>query len=411
MSVAAGLDVRLVEEVFAKGLRKQGVGGAAFSATVDGRQVVSVWGGSVRPGTPWQEDTPAVTMSVTKGWAAMCLQVLIDRGQLDVDALVSDYWPEYGCNGKERTTVRHVLNHSAGVPGLPDSPSLIGWDGTGWDDLPAITARLAASRPVWEPGTVSGYHAVTYGWLVGEIVRRITGRTLGQFFASEIAKPLGIRSAIGVDAERMADVAEVHPADLLAAPFVLRPLVNKVNAAMRTPSSLLGQAFLADGTRSIMDAHELLRSEGFFRAEIPSSNGVSSASDLARLYAVLACGGAVGDVRVLSPEVVALFARHELTTGDEVFSRSCDFFGGSLLTKRIRIVKTLGYTLNQPGSGKPRYGPDPTSYGSEGAGGQLAFCDPGRRVSVGFVRSGLSPSPAFALQLVDALYRCLDGDA
>jgi len=299
------------------------------------------------------------------------------------------------------------MNHTASARGLAASPSPLNWDGHASADQTASAGRLAAAKPVWEPGTVNGYHAVTFGWLTGELVRRIDGRTLGTVFAEDIAAPLGIRSAIGVGPERRADVAAVHAGELLAAPFFLKPLVNKLGAAMRTTDTLLGQAFLADGTRSIMDASELLESQGFYSAEIPSSNGISSASDLARLFAVLANAGTVGDVRILSPEVVAQFAAFEMTAQDQVFARSCDFFGGSLLTKNVRMTKSLGYMLNRPAKGKPHFGPNPNAFGSEGAGGQFAFADPDRRLSVGFVRSGLSPSPALMLELVDALYRSL----
>lgn len=408
MTRSTAVDFGQLEDVFTKGVRRQGVGGAAFAATVDGEQVVSLWGGEARPGVPWQEDTPAVTMSVTKGWAAMCVQVLVDRGLLDVDARVADYWPEYACNGKERTTVRHVLNHQAGVVGLPDSPRLLGWDGRGWEDLDAITAGLAAATPVWEPGSASGYHAVTYGWLVGELIRRVSGRTMGQFFAEEIARPLGIASAVGVDEERMAATAAVSAAAMSRPPLPLRPLMSKVNAAMRDPGTLLGQAFLADGTQSIMDQAEgLLRRPEFFRAELPSSNGISSAADLARLYAVLACDGEVDGIRLLSKEVVAAFAAPEMTVDDQVFARSCTFLGSGLLLRQMKATKTLGYGLNAADPKKRRFGPNPRAYGSEGAGGQLAFCDPDRRVAVGFVRSALNNSPAFLVELVNAFYRCL----
>jgi CubicO group peptidase (beta-lactamase class C family) len=394
---------RALHDVFDTGLRKQRGGGAAFAATVNGEQVVSLWGGSARPGVAWRESTPAVVMSVTKGWAAMCIQLLVDRGQLSVDDLVADHWPEYACNGKERTTVRHVLLHQAGVVGLPGSEHLLSWDGRGWSDREAISAALASAAPAWEPGSASGYHAITYGWLLAELVHRITGRTLGEFFAAEVAGPLGIGTAIGVDEARMADVAVVT-GDSMRGPLLARPLMGKVAASMRDPRTLLGQAFLADGTRSIMDAAvDLLRLPVFFRAVIPSSNGISRGADLARLYAVLANDGQ----GLLSPGVVKAFAAPALDAEDAVFVRSCTFLGGSLLTKRTRSVRSLGYTLNEPAAGKRRYGPDPRSFGSEGAGGQLAFADPGRRVSVGFVRSALSDSPAFALELVETLYRCL----
>jgi len=408
MAQSTAVDFRPLAEAFTKGLRRQGVGGAAFAATVDGEQVVNLWGGETRPGVPWSEHTPAVTMSVTKGWAAMCVQILVDRELLDVDALVADYWPEYACNGKEHTTVRHVLNHQAGVGGAAESPRPLGWDGRGWEDLGAIPGGLAAAKAVLEAGSASGYHAVTYGWLVGELIRRVSGRTMGRFFAEEIARPLGISSAVGVDEVRMAETAVVTAEAMGKPPLPLRPLMNKVNAAMRDPKTLLGQAFLADGTQSIMDqVSGLLSRPEFFRAELPSSNGISSAADLARLYAVLACDGEVDGIRLLSKEVVAQFAAREMTIDDQVFARSCTFRGAGLLVRQMRVTKTLGYGLNNANPKKRRFGPSPKAYGSEGAGGQLAFCDPDRRVAVGFVRSALSNSPAFPTELVNTFYRCL----
>jgi CubicO group peptidase (beta-lactamase class C family) len=396
-----------VAEVFA---HVQGLagGGMAFAATVDGEEVVSLAAGLAAPGRPWTGDTPAVVMSVTKGWASMCVQLLADRGLVDVDAPMASYWPEFVANGKQAITVRQVMLHTAGVIGLPDAHGLLRWDGTGWTDLDGIADRLASSRPAWEPGARHGYHAVTFGWLVGELVRRVTGTTLGELFASDIAGPLGIRSAIGIDAERHRDVAVVDPTGIHTPPLLLRPLLGAVNKRMRLPHTLAGQAFLGDGTRSIMDAvAPLLASPDFLRAEVPSSNGVTSARDLARLAAVLANEGTVGGVRLLSPEIVHAWSQPQLRAGDCVLAEA-PWPVGKLLDRQLQLSRSLGYALNVPALGKPHFGPNPRAFGMEGAGGQVMFADPDRRVSVGFVRSALTISPRHGIDLVTALYADLD---
>jgi CubicO group peptidase (beta-lactamase class C family) len=398
-----------LEEVFHRGLSRQGSGGAAFSATVDGVEVVSLYGGQSGPGRAWQRETPAVLMSTTKGFAGLCAAMLSDRGLLDPDAPVVDYWPEFGAKGKERTLVRHVLLHTCGVIGLPRSAQLLGWDGRGWDDLDAIAAGLADAEPAWEPGTRQGYHAVTYGWLVGELVRRVTGRTLGQFFREEVAEPLGIATAVGVAREVFDTVAVVDTQALMHHPWPKRLVVEAAARRMRDPATMAGRAFLGDGERSIMDVVAgLLALPAFLAAEIPSSNGVSSASDLARVFAVLANDGALGDVQLLSPETVRRFAEPVARYDDAVVGASLPFPLAQLARRASRVTRSLGYVVNEPGAGPRRLGPNPRAYGSEGAGGQVGFCDHDARVSVGFVRNGLSESPQHVLDLVAALYRCLE---
>src|SRR6476469_6627550 len=179
------------------GMLDDGDAGGSVAVFVDGEPVVDVWGGSAYAGrtTPWQRDTIANVHSVTKTMTALCALILADRGDLDLDAPVARYWPEFAAAGKQqKVLVRHLLSHTAG---LPD------WDGPIADlyDWPAATARLAAQAPPWEPGSAAGYHSRTQGFLVGEVVRRIAGRSLGEFFAEEVAGPLGADFHIGVAAE------------------------------------------------------------------------------------------------------------------------------------------------------------------------------------------------------------------
>ncbi len=188
-----------------------GDGGGAFAAFVDGECVVDVWTGSAgADGTGHgRKGRSAVIMSSTKGLTTLCAHVLEDRGELDLDADVVRYWPEFGCLGKESTTVRQLLSHQSGAIGLPGSDELLAWDGTGWSDTVAIAAGVAAGAPAWEPGTRHGYHGVTFGWLVGELVRRISGLSLGRFFADEVVGQLGDAAANECchrDADRRAGV-------------------------------------------------------------------------------------------------------------------------------------------------------------------------------------------------------------
>jgi CubicO group peptidase (beta-lactamase class C family) len=168
-----------------------GAGGGAFAAYRNGEPLVDIWAGSSAPGVAWTAGTRAVVMSATKGLTAMCAHVLFDRGQLDVDAPVEKYWPEFAAAGKGATLVSELLSHRAGCIGVPDADGLLSWDGRGWDDTVAIAAAIAAGPPAWSPGSRHGYHALSFGWLVGELVRRIAGVSLGTFFRTEVAQPLG----------------------------------------------------------------------------------------------------------------------------------------------------------------------------------------------------------------------------
>jgi CubicO group peptidase (beta-lactamase class C family) len=160
-----------------------GDGGGAFCAFADGECLVDVWTGLAAPdGRAWEKDTRAVIMSSTKGMTTLCAHILEDRGELDLDALVTRYWPEFGQAGKSATTVRQLLSHQSGAIGVPDADRLLSWDGSGWKDSDVIAADIAGGEPAWESGTRHGYHGVTFGWLVGELVRRVSGQSLGTFF-------------------------------------------------------------------------------------------------------------------------------------------------------------------------------------------------------------------------------------
>src|SRR4051794_24678672 len=200
-----------VRDAFAKNFEDNGEVGAAFALHVDGKKVVDLWGGTadVHTGRPYTSDSLQLVFSTTKGATAMCASLLAERGLLDVDAPVATYWPEFAANGKESIPVRMLLNHEAGLYTVDKAPAFA--DTLKWD--PIIDA-LAAQAPLWEPGTAHGYHALTYGWLVGEVVRRIDGRSIGQFFQEEVAAPLGIEFWIGLPKEQHDRVAPLVAADV-----------------------------------------------------------------------------------------------------------------------------------------------------------------------------------------------------
>jgi CubicO group peptidase (beta-lactamase class C family) len=252
--------------------------GGSVAVFVDGEPVVDVWGGFADAGrtTAWQRDTITNVWSVTKTMTALCALILADRGQLDLDAPVARYWPEFAAAGKDQVLVRHLLGHTAG---LPD------WTGPGEElyDWPSATARLAACAPQWEPGTEAGYHSLTQGFLVGEVIRRITGQSVGDFFTAEVAQPLHADFHLGLPA---AD-------DPRVAPTVPPPGQDEDYAASTGRG---GPA--APGTAiRIRDGNSL----AWRRAQIPAASGYGNARSVALVQSVLACGGTVRGHRLLSP--------------------------------------------------------------------------------------------------------------
>lgn len=339
------------------GLLDDGDAGGSVAVLVDGQAVVDVWGGSAdaRRTTPWQRDTITNVWSVTKTMTALCALVLSDRGDLDLEAPVGRYWPAFSARGKEGVLVRHLLAHTAG---LPD------WDGPIEElyDWPAATARLAALAPQWEPGSAAGYHSLTQGFLVGEVLRRITGRSPGEFFAEEVAGPLGADFSIGLAAEDDARVAPTVPPPSLDEDVV---------------ASAPGSSTPAAGTPvRVRDGNSV----AWRRAQIPAASGFGNARSVALVQSVLACGGAVRGVRLLS-QAGCDRAREEQFSGED-----------RVLGMPVRYG--LGYGL---------FG-DTLGWG--GWGGSLVVVDPGNRMAVAYVTNQMR-GPAEdtrGLELVMAAY-------
>ena len=396
-----------VRDLFLRENGSLGIGGGAYCAYVDGRPVVDVWAGQADEGRPWQRDTSTVIMSATKGLAAMCVQVLADRGQFDIDAPVAQYWPEFAQNGKAGVLVRHVLLHTAGLFGFAGQTDVTRLDGSGWDDYEAISAGFAAAPLEWEPGTRHGYHALSVGWLLAEVVKRVSGRSLGTFFREEIAEPLGLETWIGTPASELHRAAHVHPTRTGHLPGFLRRTHDVMSAAARDPRTLTGKSFLGVGHRSALDDLEVIfNSPAVLAAEFPAGGATSTARGLARCWAMVADDGELDGVRVLSKESVAEWG--------SVVQNETDALTLELPVPRVasgmtkgRTPRTLGYIGNVALPGLPgRFGPNPEAYGAEGMGGQYGFCDRRSRIAVGFVRNDLAMVEVLQPQLTEMVYTC-----
>lgn len=408
VSVAPGYE--LVAEQFARVCADPGrpggfgLGGGAFCAYVNGTKVVDLQGGWRRVGEPWQADTRTTLMSATKGLAALCVQVLCDRGALDVEARVADYWPEFAAAGKADVRVRHLLNHTVGLVGLPNAENLLDWTGRGWDDIEAIGRELASATPVWSPGTRIGYHAVTIGWLLGELVRRRAGETIGTYFRREIATPLDLDAWIGTPIEEHGRTAELIPESADGLTAAQEALVAWYREQQRVPGSLPAQAALFMHGRSMGDEMTgFLNLSRVRRIEIPAANGTATARSLARMYALLANDGELDGVRLLSPATVERFAQPTASGNNAVTA-----VNGNDKARAVPMTYALGYECNVDTPDGPRLGPGAASYGHAGAGGQLGFCDPRTGIAIAYVRSHLTVEPRPWSALVDAVYACAD---
>ncbi|MET8676950.1 serine hydrolase domain-containing protein [Streptomyces sp. NPDC004647] len=361
-----------VRDAFVRNFEQRGERGAAVAVHTRGGMAVDLWAGTADAGSPapetgggaapWTQDTAQVVRSATKGVAAAVPLILHQRGQLDLDAPVGTYWPEFKASGKERVLVRHLLSHRAGLPVL-DTPL------TPAEAVDGVSGprAVAAQAPVWEPGTAHGYHAQTYSWLLGELVRRVTGRTIGRWVAEEISGPLGLDLWIGLppsEAGRVGRTADVDsPAPTGGQGLRVRPR-PAVAEAYRDPDSLTRRAFAA------IDPLPDENDPGYHAAELPASGGIGTARSLARFYAAL-IGQVPGGRRLFAPATLTL-ARTEESAGRD----------------RVLVVSSrfgLGYMLHGPAS--PLLSPG--SFGHPGRGGSLAFADPEAGIAFGYVTGGM----------------------
>jgi len=367
-----------VLDEFARNFDERGEVGAALSVYVDGRPVVDVWGGVADPtvAAPWRAETIVLMFSSTKGVTAVCANAMIERGLLDPDAAVATLWPEFAANDKEHITVGQVLSHQAGLPFVEGDFTLeqvLSWE--------PMTAALAAQRPIWEPGTQHGYHMRTYGWLVGELVRRADPRhrTIGTWFRDEIAAPLGLDFWIGLP-----EAEECRVARLVPPTTDLRAVLSAFGDDL-----LIAKVFANPGGHFNYD--DMWNTRALHACELPSTNGIGDARSLARLYA--SCIGEIDGVRTLSDSTVAAATKERASGKDAVL----------MIESRFGLGFMLGPSF---GAANP-----PRAFGHAGAGGSLAFADPDARIAFGYVMNDLRFDPAGdprSEELVRAVYRSVE---
>lgn len=354
--------------------------GAAVTVLLDGNPVVDLWGGWADGDRtkPWERDTVVNVWSTTKGPTALCAHILVDRGLLDLDAPVARYWPEFAAAGKESVRVRHLLSHRSGVAGLRDPHTL-----AELYDWELTTARLAATEPWWEPGTRSGYHAISYGFLVGEVVRRITGLLPGEFLRQEITGPLSIDFTVGLPEKDAGRVAEL----------VQPKAVSREQAALFAAMEPVAIASLLNPGTGIAAAN----TPGWRAAEIPAANGHGTARAVASLYGILAGRGTLDGRKILSEEAAERVREGQGSCRDLVLGAGFAY----------ETELGLGLWLSGPNGS---YGPNPRAVGHDGAGGSCGLADPESGIALGYVMNRMGPNIADdprKMALVDAVYDAL----
>ncbi|MFI9820529.1 serine hydrolase domain-containing protein [Streptomyces sp. NPDC052013] len=370
-----------VRAAFEENFRERDELGAAVAVTVDGTTVVDLWGGwADRARTRrWERDTLVNVWSTTKGPVALCAHMLADRGLLDLDAPVAAYWPEFAAAGKEKVLVRHLLSHRAGLAGLREPHSL-----AQLCDWELTTQRLAATEPWWEPGTQSGYHALTYGHLVGEVVRRVSGLLPGEFLKREVTGPLGVDFTIGLPEREAGRVAELD-----------QPPVRSSDEQARVFAQLAPAAVAALTNPGVGAA--AANTPEWRAAEIPAANGHGTARAVAALYGIFAGRGTYDGHRLLSPEAAERVREGQGSCRDLVL--------GVGFPHETEVG--LGLWLSgENGS----YGPNPRAFGHDGFGGSCGLADPEAGVSLGYTMNRMGPHIADdprKMALIAALYSAL----
>ena len=370
-----------VADAFEKNFAEHDELGAAFSLYVDGEVKADLWAGVAdkETGRTWTEDTLQLVFSTTKGAAAICIARLAEAGLISYDDTVASYWPEFAANGKGEVTIAQLMSHQAGLPYVDAE--------LGFGDAMAVTPMveaLAAQAPIWEPGTRHGYHAVTYGWLAGELLRRVDGRTLGTYFAEEVAGPLGLDFWIGLPESEEPRVARLEavspPAD---------PNVAALMEQFMGPGTIAWKALTVNGALSTGDDNSF-NTRALHATEMPAANGITTARSLARMYA--ATVGPVDGIRLIDEGTVRR-ASSEAVNGPDAVLVFPSQFG-------------MGFMLH--GTLTPMFGS--SSFGHAGAGGSLGYADPEAKVGYGYVMnqmaSGIAGDPR-TVTLTDAVRGCL----
>lgn len=414
-----------VREVFERNFAVGEELGAAFAVYLDGEPVVDLWDGVAdrHTGRAWERDTPAFAYSCTKAITAAVLLRLVERGLVDVKAPVAEYWPEFAAGGKETVTVEHLLSHQAGLPVVAEPVPV-----EEFEDQPAIAARLAGQEPLWEPGSAHGYHALTYGFLVGEVIRRVTGKSVGELVAAEIAGPLGLELWVGAPDAVIARTARLKAGERARPEVTETPAGERAGAAgtpaggrpgttgapsdpgsgstdtgtTEAPAGGRADDVLARMARAALDPHSLMnRALGnpgmhllkggannpvILRAGWPAAGVVTTARGLAGFYRALVAG------HLLRQETLTEALRPRVNGPDRV----------------LLLDTSFGLGFMRPSLTFPT--PSPTAFGHSGMGGSIGWGDPGHGLAIGYVMNQMSDAVSGnlrALRLVQAVYDSL----
>jgi CubicO group peptidase (beta-lactamase class C family) len=348
-------------DAFVTNFESRGEVGASCALSLEGRTVVDIWGGHKKPGgEAWNRDTLSIVFSSTKGGMALCAHMLADRGELDLHAPVTKYWPEFGQAGKETATVAMTLDHSVGVPHIREvqKPGAF-YD---YDHMVEVIAKEAA---FWEPGTRNGYHAITMSWTVGEIVHRAAKKRMGKYFADQVAKPLGLDFWIGLPEAQEPRVAVMLPAmptvEAMQSKFFMKAMSD-----LTSPSHFFLRDFMAFDPNS-REGHA---------AEIGAANGITNARGLAGLYAPLANGGTLNGIRIVGKDTLARMGRVAVGTHQDatlvIPSRFALGYMKSMDNRHLSGLDGASCILSD------------AAFGHVGAGGSIGFADPECRMSFGY---------------------------
>ena len=381
-------DFQAVKAAFENNFKEFNEIGASVNVTWRGETVVDLWGGMADTATerPWNEDTVSVVFSCTKGATAICAHTLIDEGLLALDMPVGDIWPEFANGAKKQTTVRMMLDHSAGVPVLREKLK----DGGNYD-WDYMCERLAAEEPFWQPGDRNGYHGLTFGWTVGELVRRATGKSLGQYFRERIADPLGLDFWIGLPEEMESRVAPM----IFQRHDPKAPLTPFLKEGIQVPGSIPhlflfnSGAFLSKGCNT-RDGHA---------AELGAAGGITNARGLAGMYRPLALGGAHQGTRLVGGETLAAMGEVSTATNNDATLRFPTRFAPGFM----KSMDNRGVGLDSAIFGS-------NAFGHVGAGGSFGFADPDHQLSFGYTMNRMGAGLLLnerGQALVDAVYQSL----
>ena len=362
--------------------------GASLCVTLDGETVVDLWGG-VKAGkekTSWNKDTMCVVFSCTKGATALCANRLIDQGKLDLHEPVATYWPEFAAQGKDMVSVEMMLNHTAGVPALREP-----LDEGGYCDWGYMVDRLSQEAPFWEPGTRNGYHMMTFGWTVGELVRRVSGKSLGTYFREEIAEPLGLDFWIGLPDDEHDRVSRM----MRWRPGKNEPVSPFTQALLTDRKSLPYLAFMNSG------GHKTDSAEAY-RAELGGGGGIANARGLAGMYTPLANGGTHAGISVISIDQIERMRRTSVATMQDATLLMPTRFG-------LGFMKSMD-NRHRPSGALESMVIGHDAFGHAGAGGSLGFADPSAKLAFGYAMNQMGAGILLnerGQSLVDATYKAM----